>query len=180
MELGADTLEEYAGRLGLTSQHTLAKVTTAAGSFTTDTAGSPGRAWSCIGQFEELVCPYSMLRLVSAIANDGKLVEPSLMGTSSKTTDFMTKTVADKLTDMMNYNVVYHYGKDNFPNLNVCAKTGTAQVGEGKENHAWFVGFILDEAHPYAFVVLVENGGSGLTAAGSIANTVLQAAVNRN
>ena len=180
LELGADTLEEYAGRLGLTSQHTLDKVTTAAGSFTKDTAGSPGLAWSGIGQFEDLVCPYSMLRLVSAIANDGKLVEPSLMGTSSKTTDFMTKTVADKLTDMMNYNVVYHYGKDNFPNLNVCAKTGTAQVGQGKENHAWFVGFILDEAHPYAFVVLVENGGSGLTAAGSIANTVLQAAVNRN
>ena len=32
---------------------------------------------------------------------------------------------------------------------------------------------------PYAFVVLVENAGGGLTNAGAVANTVLQAAVNK-
>ena len=36
-----------------------------------------------------------------------------------------------------------------------------------------------DDAHPYAFVVLVENAGGGLTNAGAVANTVLQAAVNK-
>ena len=78
---------------------------------------------------------------------------------------------------MMNYNVVYHYGQNRFPGLNISAKTGTAEVGDGKAAHGWFVGVLNDEEHPYAFVCLVENGGSGLGAAGSVINTVLQAAV---
>ena len=53
-----------------------------------------------------------------------------------------------------------------------------AEVGDGT-SHAWFTGFLLDDAHPYAFVVLVENAGGGLTNAGAVANTVLQAAVNK-
>ena len=78
----------------------------------------------------------------------------------------------------MSYNVQAHYGAWNFPGLNICAKTGTAEVGDGT-SHAWFTGFLLDDAHPYAFVVLVENGGGGLGVAGPVANAVLQEAVTR-
>ena len=78
----------------------------------------------------------------------------------------------------MHYNVTNNYGEDSFPDVYVCAKTGTAEVGDGT-SHAWFTGFLLDDAHPYAFVVLVENAGGGLTNAGAVANTVLQAAVNK-
>lgn len=180
LELGADTIQKYADLYGLTSSSKIDSIVTAAGSFTKDTAGSPGLAWSGIGQFEDLVCPYAMLRVVSAIANDGTVVEPSLLGVSDRTSKLIEKATADKVADMMNYNVVYKYGTNTFPGLAISAKTGTAQVGEGKENHAWFVGFLNDDAHPYAFVVLVENGGSGLGAAGSVANTVLQAAVNNS
>lgn len=60
----------------------------------------------------------------------------------------------------------------------MCApKTGTAEVDDGTP-HAWFVGFLDDETHPYAFAVIAENSGDGLTIAGTIANTVLQAAVS--
>ena len=55
-----------------------------------------------------------------------------------------------------------------------CAKTGTAELGGDLTSHAWFVGFLDDEEHPYAFVVLVENGGGGLTVASPIAYRVLQ------
>lgn len=178
LELGADTIAEYAEMYGLTESCELDNIVTAAGSFTKDTDGSPGLAWSGIGQFEDLVCPYGMLRVVSAIANDGTVVEPSLLGVSHRQTKLIEKATADKLADMMSYNVAFKYGTGTFPGLDISAKTGTAQVGEGKENHAWFVGFLNDSAHPYAFVVLVENGGSGLSAAGSVANTVLQYAVN--
>ena len=78
---------------------------------------------------------------------------------------------------MMHYNVVYSYGQWNFPNLDLCAKTGTAEVGDGT-SHAWFAGFLADEAHPYAFVVIVEHGGGGLGNAGPVANALLQAAVS--
>ena len=78
---------------------------------------------------------------------------------------------------MMNYNVVNSYGEWNFPGLTkLCAKSGTAEVGDGT-SHAWFTGFLDDPDHPYAFVVVIENGGGGLRNAGSVANAVLQTAV---
>ena len=86
---------------------------------------------------------------------------------------------AERLRDMMRFNVTEHYEPDvNFPGLPLCAKTGTAEIAEGIDPHSWFVGFLEDEAHPYAFVTLIENGGYGITAAGSTANEVLQWAVN--
>ena len=74
---------------------------------------------------------------------------------------------------------MHHYdGANRFPGLALCAKTGTAERGDGTSN-AWFAGFLLDEAHPYAFVVLIEQGGGGLQAAGGAANEILQYAVGR-
>ena len=52
----------------------------------------------------------------------------------------------------------------------------TAEVGDGT-SHAWMTGFLNDAEHPYAFVVLVEHAGGGLTNAAPIVNQVLQAAV---
>ena len=178
LELGADTLAQYAKELGFTDAQTLDEITTAAGSFSKGASGSANLAWSGIGQYEDLICPYSMLRLVSAIANGGSVVEPTLLlDNTNSTTSLLKTSTANKLRDMMNYNVRAHYGTNTFPGLDLCAKTGTAEVGDGT-SHAWFTGFLLDSAHPYAFVVLVENGGGGLSVAGSVANTVLQAAVN--
>ena len=52
-------------------------------------------------------------------------------------------------------------------------------MGGDKQPHAWFVGFVDDVNTPLAFLVLVENGGSGASVAGSIAAQVLaQAAAN--
>ena len=175
--LGPDTLGDYADKLGITSRQKLDGISTASGSYERDYSQSAALAWSGIGQSSDLVCPYSMLRIVSAIANNGALVEPSLLGQSEEKTQLIDAVTADKVASMMNYNVVYRYGSNTFPGLNISGKTGTAEVGDGKASHGWFVGFLNDEAHPLAFVVLVENGGSGLGAAGSVANTVLQAAV---
>ena len=180
LELGADTIESYAKKLGFLDSQSLSGIPTLAGSFTKGASGSANLAWSGIGQYEDLICPYSMLRYVSAIANGGSVVEPSLLldTPSGSNTNLLSATTANKLRDMMNYNVSAHYGTNRFPGLNLCAKTGTAEVGDGT-SHAWFTGFLLDDAHPYAFVVLVENAGGGLTNAGAVANTVLQAAVSK-
>ena len=77
---------------------------------------------------------------------------------------------------MMEYNVQNSYGSWSFPGLAICAKSGTAELGDGT-SHAWFTGFLNDDAHPYAFVVVIENGGGGARQAGPVANAVLQAAV---
>ena len=176
--LGSDVLLAYAKKLGITESHAIDGIYTAAGSIDPYEKGNINLSWSAIGQSTDLVCPNTMLRLVSAIGNGGTLVEPTMVGhgRSQKTTKLLDADTAEKMASMMNYNVQYAYGAGSFPGLNVCAKTGTAEVGDGTD-HAWFVGFLDDEAHPYAFVVQVERGGGGLSVAGAIANRVLQKAV---
>ena len=51
-----------------------------------------------------------------------------------------------------------------------------SELGDG-DSHSWFVGFLADDEHPYAFVTLVERGGYGITVAGAITNGFLQWAV---
>ncbi len=178
--LGSKTMTAYSDKLGMTTSHSINGMPTAKGNYETFPDGSVELSWSAIGQATNLTCPYSMLRLVSCIANSGTLVEPTLIAYEKKltTSNMIDTAVADTLREFMKYNVVHTYGSSTFPGLNIGAKTGTAEVGDGT-NHAWFVGFLDDEAHPYAFVVHVERGGGGLSVAGSIANKVLQYAVTK-
>ena len=145
-----------------------------------DYTGDPELGWAGIGQSTDLVCPYSLLRFVSAVANDGMLCEPKLIqGEPVQEVQLLASDTADQLRRIMHYTVVNHYGGEgSFPGLSLCAKTGTAERGDGTSN-AWFTGFLLDDKHPYAFVVLIEQGGGGLQAAGSAANLILQYAVKR-
>lgn len=85
---------------------------------------------------------------------------------------------AQVLADMMAQNVVQTYGADRFPNMDLCAKSGTAEVGGNKQPSAWFTGFLRNQDFPYAFAVVVEEGGSGAGAAGNVAAQVLNALVN--
>jgi peptidoglycan glycosyltransferase len=76
----------------------------------------------------------------------------------------------------MRNNVVNHYGQSQFGDLPVCAKSGTAEVGGDSAPHAWFTGFIDSDEYPYAFVVIIENGGWGSQQAGAVAAQVLESA----
>lgn len=178
LELGPDIMAEYAEKLGMTAALTLDGMDVLSGSFTKGEEGSVGLAWSGVGQYEDLVCPYAMVRYVSAIANGGSVYEPTLLGHGSldKETELLSADTAQKISEMMNYNVQNAYGSWVFPGLNVSAKTGTAEVGDGT-SHAWMTGFLNDPEHPYAFVVILEHAGGGLANAGPVANAVLQAAV---
>jgi peptidoglycan glycosyltransferase len=180
-EVGSDTLYSYTENLGFLSSHDINGIPTAAGSFEKAENGTADLSWSGIGQYKDLVCPFSELRLVSAIANGGSLVGPTLLPKTLTTqeTQLLKSSTADAMKKFMRNNVESVYGDSSFPGLNMCGKTGTAEVGDG-ENHSWFTGFLDDEDHPYAIVVVVEHGGYGLSNAGSIANTVLQEAVSNN
>ena len=178
LELGGETLSRYAAQLGLSGSLTLNGVTTTPGRYDAAAAdGSADLAWSGVGQSTDLVCPLAMLRLSAAIAAGGTVAEPTLLaGDKTVRNNIMSTDTADRLKDMMNYNVAAVYGEWNFPGLHLCAKSGTAEVGDGT-SHAWFTGFLDDASHPYAFVVVIENGGGGARNAGPVANTVLQKAI---
>lgn len=177
LQLGGDLIAEYAEKYGLTESHSLNGIETAAGSIVSAGEDNANVAWEGIGQYEDMVSPYALLRLMGAIANGGKVVEPTLLlGKGNGTEQLMDPETADTLADLMDYTVKSHYGSENYPGLEMHAKTGTAELGDG-DSHAWFAGFLTNSDAPLAFVVLVERGGSGYSAAGPVANTVLQAAV---
>ena len=180
VELGQEAMVKNVRDLGFLDSQRLDGIPTVAGSFPTDFVGDPELGWAGVGQSTDLICPYAMLRYVSAIANDGVLLGPQLVrdGSTGSAERLLRSETAKALQRLMHYNVVNGYGEYRFPGLALCGKTGTAERGDGSSN-AWFVGFLADEEHPYAFVVMIERGGSGLGAAGSAANEILQFAVNR-
>lgn len=188
-KLGPDLLEKYTEKAGLMTSYDIDGIKTTEGTFDFPDSGM-NLAWTGIGQWEDMINPCSMMVYMGAIANGGEATHPNIvkpttfMGKqidkiTTKTTNMIDSTTAASLTEMMANNVVSHYGSENFPGLSLCAKSGTAEVGDYKEPHAWFAGFLNDDSNPYAFIVLVENSGYGADVAGAVANTVMQAAVNR-
>lgn len=178
VSLGQNTLIEYVSKYGFLDGHSIDGIPTVKGNFPLEFVGDPETGWAGIGQSTDMVVPYSMLRFLCAVANGGMLVEPHFLdGETPPITELVKPSTADRLKYLMRNNAVTHYEADtNFPGLPICAKTGTAELGDGS-SHSWFVGFLDDEAHPYAFVTLVERGGFGLSKAGRITNVVLQWAV---
>lgn len=191
-KLGGTVLEEYTGKAGLTESIDVNGIKTKPGTFDYPDGGV-NLAWTGIGQYHDMVNPCSMMVYVGAIANGGEAVMPTIIKPGSfvesqvsklpvvgtQTKQMIEASTADSLKSMMAGNVVNNYGSDMFPGLSICAKSGTAEVGGDRRPNAWFVGFLDDTENPYAFVVLVENGGYGSSTAGSVANRVLQAVVNR-
>lgn len=190
-ELGADTLRKYTEKAGLTDSYSVDGLPTAKGSFdwTDITDGQLG--WAGVGQYKDQVNPCALMVYMGAIANGGRAAEPYLIGRTvsvlglpslphltRRTGTLVSGGTAEKLADMMAANVEKTYGVKRFPNMDICAKSGTAEVGEGQTPHAWFAGFLRNEDAPYAFVVLVENGGGGSSVAGTVAGRVLDVIVN--
>ena len=188
VELGADTIEEYAQKAGLLESLTFSGVATAAGSYEkSDKSWEVG--WSGVGQYNDLICPGNMMVLMGAIANDGRAVIPRFIhrettkaglpliseGKTRGETTF-DKDTCRTLQEMLANNTATVYG-DMFGGLPVCAKSGTAEVGSYVQPHSWFAGYLDDADHPLAFVAMVENGGSGQGTAGYIISQVLQRAV---
>ena len=176
MHVGQRLMVQYATDYGFLTGHTIDGLYTSAGNYPTEFVGDPELAWSGIGQSTDQVCPFSMLRYVAAIANDGLLAEPTFLkgGSAGKTTSLLNASTAKRLQELMRNNVTSHYEEEvDFASLPFCAKTGTAETGLGT-SHSWFTGFLQDEEHPYAFVAVIEEGGFGLWAAGLLINELFQ------
>ncbi len=172
-QLGKETLSRYVEQFCVTQSVTFDGITTATGNFDLNQASPYSVAWSGVGQYTDLINPCSFMTFVGAIANDGRGVAPYLVEkiTSDGITSYQSKTVknqrvmsakvAEKLQEFMAFNVKDKYGSKNFPDLTVCAKTGTAEVGGGKKPNAMLAGFVADEEYPLAFIVAVEDAGYG-------------------
>lgn len=191
-ELGGDTMTKYVEQAGLTRRMSVDGIMTAAGHYDVSEADKGQIGWSGVGQYTDTVNPCNMMAYMGAIANGGTAAVPRLIldittpsgiptswQRTEETDTLVQASTASQVKEMMKNNAVQTYGTDRFRGLDIGAKSGTAEVGGDKRPNAWFAGFLDDPEHPYAFIVLVENGGGGASVAGEIAATVLQACVDK-
>ena len=184
-KVGTKALMEYAEKLGLSESFECDGIPVKAGTVDLKDADAGDLAWAGIGQYTDQVNALTFMRAMGRIAGGGTGAEPYLMAkiTRGEKTAYEAKTetssralkaeTAAKLTEYLRNNVATMYGDWQFGGLNVCAKSGTAEH-EGETADAMFAGFCVDENCPLAFVVFVENGGSGSAVAAPIAAKVLQ------
>jgi peptidoglycan glycosyltransferase len=189
LAVGKDKLTFYAKNLGVTEPMKVDGITAAAGHFDIDAAADSEIAWAGIGQYTDLVNACRFMRIMGVIAGGGVGAEPYLVQEVRNTlTDryeaetqlsprLLRSDTAQTLAAMMHNNVQTVYGADQFPSGYVCAKSGTAEVGPGTTPHATFAGFLQDEEYPLAFIVIVENGGSGSAACAPIAGEILKVCI---
>lgn len=177
-----------------------------------------GYAWTSgenlsavIGQGYNLATPIQILLLISEIANggerikplvvkkimtpDGKLVmesKPEKLGripASQKTIDIVRQGLCDAVNK--NYGTAYRARPDG--GINMCGKTGTAQVVGRKQTdsnydvktvphqykpHAWFACYAPATNPKIAITVIVEHGEHGSSAAAPIAKELVRAYLN--
>lgn len=171
--IGGKRLERYAKQLGLLDPLTFDGITTASGNIDSADQASVLVAWSAVGQHKDLINPASFLTMVGAVANGGVGQKPYLVESIRTDTKFtyqaqaadtgrlMSAQTAQTLREYMRNNVENYYGDEHFAGFTVCAKSGTAEVGENRKPNAMFTGFVADEGYPLAFIVTIENGGYG-------------------
>ena len=116
-----------------------------------------------IGQYGFQVTPLQMARGIATIANGGKLVTPRLVKNEkvkSVTLKSISKNSFDVVRSGMRQAVTDGTAKGlNISQVQVAAKTGTAEVGISKKRvNSWVVGFFPYKNPKFSFTVVMEKG----------------------
>lgn len=148
-----------------------------------------------IGQSRLTATPLQVARMMAVISNGGYSVTPHLLrrvDAASRTRNDrptagrfprervpgLNANVLAKLQEGLR-NVVQHpagtgYKSARIPGFEYAGKTGTAEVGGGRPDHAWFAGYAPASNPRVAFAVVLEHGGSGGEVAGPVAKRLVQ------
>ncbi|MCA9070416.1 MAG: hypothetical protein KDA84_15900, partial [Planctomycetaceae bacterium] len=149
-----------------------------------------------IGQSRLTVTPLQMARVMAAIANDGFLITPHLVkgqgpvmiapGESHQSlaapeplpipglTEGTLARVREGLEMVVAHPKGTGYKTVRMKEVKIAGKTGTAEVGGGLPDHAWFAGYVPADRPKYAFAIVLENAGSGGQNAGPIARQTVE------
>ncbi len=155
-----------------------------------------------IGQSRLTSTPIQIARLMAAIANDGWLVTPHVaheiiappeVGSDEhkksghcsdriepprqRITGLSAGTLAH-VREGLEQVVANPHGTGfktvRLKEVAIAGKTGTAEIGGGRPDHAWFAGYVPADNPQIAFVVVLEQAGSGGKAAGPVAQRFVQ------
>lgn len=184
-DLGAENLQKKAEQMGFNRSLSFGVISCEPSSINLTGVNNNQLGWSGVGQYTTQANPYHMLVLMGAIARGGTYVEPRLTtssdlfgGSSTDDRTLLSNSEATALKAIMRNTVEYYYGDWLFPDgMQVCAKSGTAEI-DGKSPTCWFAGFSANPSTPYAFIIMVEEGQSGMETAGNAAAAVMSAVKN--
>ena len=199
MELGNDKLKATAESYGFNNSIEANGFTIENSRFPTLKESEVGSiAQTGIGQSSILATPIQMALVSSTIANDGKMMEPTLVSKIIDKDGNVVRTIDPKVRKQVlsssNANIIKEYMKDlvdskisgswsYFKGTDAAGKTGTADYnlpdGTPAKPHSWFIGFAPADNPKIALAVIVENGGYGSTAAAQVAGTVINTALSK-
>ncbi len=185
-DIGAADLQKTAEELGFNHSLEFGSIQISPSEAKLEGANPNQLGWAGVGQHTVLANPYHMMTIMGAIAQGGEYVQPRLTGDSGlfeglsgSSRKLFSAAEAANLKEMMRADVRDYYGDYWFPEgLNVCAKTGTGEVGESQDPNCWVVGFCDSAAYPIAFAVLVEDTNNSLEDAGGVVSAVLNVLVS--
>jgi penicillin-binding protein A len=151
---------------------------------------------SSFGQYDVRVTPLQIAMMMSAVANDGVLMTPTLIDqvlspdlrvldetTPRVYSEPISSAVANELTRILVAGVSRGVaGQAAIPGVDVAGKTGTAETGIGEGRHFWFTGFAPADDPDLVVAVVIEGVSADGTAnrvAAPVARTILEAGVGR-
>lgn len=188
MELGVDKLKSAAEDFYFNKDIPF-ELPTAKSSFPSiDKNRKDSLAQSAIGQYEVTVTPLQMLLVASAVANEGTIMKPFLVKSVTDPYDWiietrqpevlsqpMKKETAQKIKAMMVDVVNRGTGRNaRISGIDVAGKTGTAEVGEKKAPHSWFIAFAPADNPKIALSIIMENGETGGGRAATVAKEIIR------
>ena len=197
LEIGADALQSQAAKFGFGDVLEVPMRVTP--SSVPAELNKPQLAQSSIGQYDVRVTPMQMAMVAAGVANRGVVMTPYLVesvigsdlsviesASPQELSQAVTPEVAAQLTRMMEAVVEDGTGRRaQMEGVDVAGKTGTAQHGEGRKAHAWFISFAPADDPKIAVAVIAEDGGvagseaGGGTVAAPIAKQMMEARLNR-
>lgn len=183
IELGAAKLKATADSMGFDTQLYAKEIRLTKSRFSPSTDSKAELGWAGIGQSTTYVNPAHFLAIMGAIANGGEGYAPDrihslgtigkIMGRIPESIVSIKPETAAKLDALLRSNVADKYGDWKFKGLEMCGKTGTAQI-DGEKSHSWFAGYSQRDDLPLAVVCIAEHGGYGSGIASTVSNKVMQ------
>lgn len=184
-ELGGEKLRLTAEKFGFNANFKVGEISCSGGYYDAKNATITDLGWSGVGQYTVLSSPITLMKVSGIIANGGNAASPHLIksiknsvGIPTNLSLAMQKSVisadnAKILSKMLEKSAAYSFGDELTNKYSLRAKTGTAEVEDG-EPHSWVTGFLEDSKNPYAFAIIIENGGGAAGSTRYILNSLLK------
>jgi len=174
--LGIDNINKYLRMFGFGQTTGLAGFTESAGNIPSPAwkaAVFPGDPWrigdtyhTAIGQYGTTVTPLQAARATAALANNGFLLTPTLLASSTPQGTQLSVPQHDleviREGMRMDVNEQGTAAAINVPFVNAAGKTGTAQTGtQNQYMNSWLIAFFPYEHPHYVIAIVLEKAPAG-------------------